>query len=623
MDYVFDGFRIDAGRRLLFRGPSEAVPLKPKVFDTLLYLVSHAGELVEKGELMSAVWPDTTVEENNLNKNISALRRVLGEGPADHRFIVTVPGRGYRFVAAVSGVETERASRHPPQSQPVDPETRAERRPIARSWLVAVVVAGVAAVSLLIIHGTREEPAAGATSSVAVLPFTNVGGADETEYLAEGLSENLLDRLSELPDLTVIARSSSFKYRGEDLDLREVARQLGVRSIVTGRVARRGDDLEIRVELIDARDNRQIWGGRFDRKAADALAIESEIARSIVEELPLKGSDERGRHLARRGTENAQAYELVLKGTYFAGRLATRERAPELFEQAIALDPSYALARARLAETLLHLAAGNQLAPREVWPEIESAAQAALALDPDLADVHNVLAEIARNRWDWTSAEYEYERTLQLNPNHPEARRRYSNYLSVVGRHDDAVTEARRAVRLDPRDLGSKLNLSLAFVAARRYDDAIGETNKALESGEAFGLYFVLGRAFHGKGMYRDAIRAYTESIRLGNRYSHTKICLGAAYAAAGESEKALRILTELETTEEYVSPGELPILYAALGDRDRAFATLERAYEARDLQLQYLTIEPGFDPIRDDPRFAEIVHRVGLPRSKTDGASP
>ena len=602
-NYAFDGFLVDTEKRLLRGTAGGPIPLTPKVFDTLHYLVSHPGQVIEKDELMSAIWQDTIVEENNLNKNISTLRRVLGENPSEHRFIATVPGRGYKFVAEVT----------PGNPKPAMQAQQQDAASGSRFWLLATAATVLVGLAIVVLYTGSTSSNGDQIDSVAVLPFFNAAGDQELDYISEGLSENLIDRLSELPQLKVIARNSSFKYRDENLDLQDVARKLGVRAIITGRLTRRGDDLSFRIELVDARDNKQLWGEQFNRKLSDALAIETEMAKTISGKLRLKLSGLQEDQLARRGTDNAQALDLVLKGDFLSGRTATRPKAVEYYTEATTLDPKYALAYARLANTYQSLAGGVLLDPKQVLPKIKAAAQRAIELDPNLADSHHVLAELARDAWDWRTAESEYRRALELNPNFIRAHFRYCNYLSVVGRHEEAIAEANRIRELDPQNVLSHLILPTSLLVARRFDEAIVELNKSIELDPIYGAYISLGSAYAGKGMHLQAITAFEEAVRLGAKSSYVQICLGAAYARAGENKKAISILQRLEASTEYVAPGELAILYEAIGDREKAIATLERGFAEHDLQLQHLKAETGFDSMHADPRFQDLLRRIGL----------
>ena len=453
--------------------------------------------------------------------------------------------------------------------------------------------------------------------SVAVLPFDNVNDNPDMEYLSDGISESLINSLSQLPQLKVIARSSSFKYKGTDTDPETVAKALGVEGILTGRVTQRGENLVINVELTDARDGTQVWGEQYNRQAADLLEVQAEISKEISEKLRLRLTEIEQHQLAKRETVNPQAYELLLKGHFFwrKGGTDNQRKGIEYYQQAIALDPNYSLAYAELSAGYSNLVGNSVLDPKEFTAKAEVALLKALALDDKLADAHLALANFKLNAWDWTAAEKEYKRALELNPNLAEAQRWYSVYLTIQGQHQQAIAAIRRARELDPLSLPVSGDVGWTLLNARQYDDAIAAVKETLELDQDFARASTyLGYIYAAKGMYSEAIAYYLEAIRLDEQSTSTDIYLGAAYARSGERQKAQAILKRLQTTKEYVSPGELAILYGSLGEQEQAFASLERAYAAHDLQLQYLGVDPAFDPLRSDPRFANLMQRVGLP---------
>ena len=453
--------------------------------------------------------------------------------------------------------------------------------------------------------------------SVAVLPFVNVAADPETEYLSDGISESLIDRLSQLPQLKVIARSSSFKYRGENIDIRDAANKLGVQAIITGRVARRGNNLSIRAELIDAFDDRQLWSEQYNRRAADLLIIQQEIAQTVSEKLRLKLSGAQEQEIAKQNTVNPHAYELLLKGQAYRNKKGTENKmkAAEYYQQATEVDPTYAPAFAALSVSYSDLTHNGILDPKEFTPKAEAAARKALELDENLAEAHDALALLKLNGWDWAAAEQEYQRAIELSPNFAKARSGYAFYLSLVGRHDEAIAEFKQVKDMNPLAPTVNADVGYALYMARQYDEAQETSNNALEM-ERQNPYTngILAHTYLGKGMYTEAIAAFRRVIELGGEPGY-QIYLGAAYAKVGERGRAQAILKQLETGESYVSPGELAILYTALGEREQAFASLERAYAAHDAQLQFLHIEPAFDPLRSDPRFQDLMRRVGLPQ--------
>jgi serine/threonine protein kinase/Tfp pilus assembly protein PilF len=566
------------------------------------------------------------------------LTRYVDEAPAELERIVTKAlqkDREERYQAVkdlgldLKGLkrrlefDTEAARGIP--STPVNTATagpRHNRRRAAFLMLItgaaAAVAAGYAAYS-----GYHGGTGKGNIDSIAVLPFANQSGNPDNEYLSDGISETLINSLSELPGVKVIARSSSFKYKGKEINPREVAKALGVEAIVTGRLGQRGETLLISAELMDARDETQMWGEQYNRRATDLLQVQADISSEIAEKLRRHLSTGERDRLTKRETTNPQAYELVLKGRFYSNKGGTenRKKAIEHYQQAIAIDPTYAFAYVALSNSYRGLVIDSVLDPKEFLPKVEAAVQKALELDDSLADAHYALGNFKRETWDWAGAEREYQRGIALNPNLAEAHRNYGFFLSNMGRHDQAIAEVTRARELDPLRPLADTNVAYRLFFARRYDEAIEALKQTLELDQGLPItYIVLGYTYAAKGMYREAIAAYLQAIKRGGDTSSVQIYLGAAYAHAGQRERAEAILKRLEASKTYVSPGELPVLYIALGQREQAFRSLEKAFAARDLQLQFLGIDPSFDSLRGDPRFADLMRRVGLPSVRVDG---
>jgi serine/threonine-protein kinase len=482
---------------------------------------------------------------------------------------------------------------------------------------LAALVAVAAAVTYFTYSHYAGRGSAGTIRSIAVLPFANTGGNPDVEYLSDGISESLINSLSQLPGVKVIARSSSFQYKGKEIDLQQVANALGVEAILTGRVLQRGDNLLISVELVNARDKTQVWGEQYNRKATDVLQVQSEISREIAEKLRLRLTVSARQQLAKsETTTNPQAYELLLQALSYRnkGGSENQKKSIEYLNQATAVDPAYALAYAQLSEGYLSLVGQSVLDPKDGIPQAEAAARKAVELDESLADAHYVLASLKLNGWDWEAAEREYKRAIELNPNLAKAHAGYSQYLSVMGRHEQAIAEIKRTRELDPLSPLGKTAFGERLRNARQYDQAIEALKKALERDKNFpNTHLILGRVYAAKGQYAEAIAAYQEAIRLGGDTSSTEIYLGAAYALGSERERAQAILKRLQTNNQYVSPAQLTVLYAALGEREQAFTSLERAYAARDLQLKFLGVDPAYDSLRGDPRFQDLLRRLGL----------
>ena len=453
-------------------------------------------------------------------------------------------------------------------------------------------------------------------NSIAVLPFQNASGDPSLDYLSDGVSESVIDRLSQLGQLKVIARSSSFRYRDSNPDLKEIANALGVQTIVTGRIARRGDNYLIRVDLTDVSQNKQLWGDNFNRQVSDVLNLPEEIAQTVTENLKLKLNGTQEQMIARHETTNAEAYELVLKARFFArkGGTESRKKAIEYLNQAIAADPNYALAYAVLAARYNSLVNNSIADPAEFLPKSAAAAQKALDLDDNLAEAHYAQAIVKSSMFDWAASEREFNRAIELNPNLARAHGGFAQYLSIRGRHEQAIAEINRAKTLDPLANIISANVGLILNFAGRNDEAIDVLKKILEIDRTYPLtQSYLADAYVAKHRYSEAIVLYQEAIKLGEDSTGEQIKLGVAYARSGARDEARSILKQMQSSESYVSSAELAKLHDSLGQREEAFALLEKAFAARDVQLQYLGIDPAYDGLRGDPRFADLLSRVGL----------
>ena len=422
-----------------------------------------------------------------------------------------------------------------------------------------------------------------------------------------------------MPGVKVIARSSAFAYKGKEADLQEVANALGVEAVLTGRVTQRGEKLSISVELVDARDKTQMWGEQYDRKMSDLLAIQREIAREIVEKLKLKVSGAE-KVPAKHYTESNEAYQLYLKGRFYWDKRTAEalKKSIEYFNQAIEKDPRFALAYAGLADC--YVVPANRIPPREAMPKAKAAAMRALELDETLAEAHASLGRVlAAYDWDWTSAEKEYKRAIELNPRYATAHQWYGGYLAVMGRSNEALAERKRAQELDPLSLIINSELGMAFYYARDYDQAIEQFHKTLELDQNFppGRAFLLA-AYEQKGMYGEAIAEFKRAIPAKgiSEVGLLRAGLGHTYAVSGKKSEARKVLAELKQLSEqgYVPAPSIALIYAGLGEKDQAFAWLEQGYEERAFQMQWIKIEPRWDSLRSDPRFQDLLGRLGVP---------
>ena len=485
---------------------------------------------------------------------------------------------------------------------------------------VAVWIAAVAVMALLVAAGLsyRLVGRGETIDSVAVLPFVNGSTDPNAEYLSDGITESLINSLSQLPKLRVMSRESAFRYKGKQTDAQTVGRQLGVRAVFEGRVTQRGDSLAISAELIDAGDNSHIWGQQYSRKPSDIFALQEEIAKEMTTALRLRltGADEK--RMAKRYTANPEAYQDYLKGRYWWNKRNEEgfNKGIEYFQRAIAKDSAYAMAYAGLADCYNFLAIYNYVPQKEVYPRAKEAAQRALEIDETLAEAHATLARIKRDfDWDWSGSEREYQRAIQLNPTDANAHQSYGITLSEVGRFEEAITESKRAVELDPLSLPSSRALGQTFYYARQYDQAIDQEQKALElDPNFFSAHLELGYAYLSKSMYSEGTAEF-EVVLAMSRGNAGLPDLGYAYAVAGSRTEAGKVLDRLNTRskQKYVSPVDWAIIYTGLGEKNKAFQWLEKGYEDRSLTAWSIKVEPVFDPLRSDPRFQDLLRRMNL----------
>lgn len=454
-------------------------------------------------------------------------------------------------------------------------------------------------------------------SSIAVMPFENESGDLNAEYFSDGMSEALINELSQLPGIKVIARDSSFKYKGQKPDLQQIARELGVQAVLTGRLLQRDGRLQVNAELIDVRDNTQIWGGRFDRGPTNVQQVQHEIFRQIVDKLGLQLSKDERARLDMSPDIDPQAYELFLKASFYRsiGSEKDANKAVDFYQQAIAIDPNYAEAYAALSRTYLYLNGNGFNDPKEMAAKGEAAARRALELDDSNAEVHLAMAGIKKNAYDWAGADLEFRRAAELNPNLGAVPFYYSFFLITQGRIEEAILQAKRSRELDPLRRNVNQDMGFIYYFARQYDLALEQYNTGVELRPENGPgYYGRGFTLAAMGRHDEALADYKEMQRLSGEFTGLNCYIGVSLVKTGKLDEAKTILRSLETGKKYVSPAELAMLYTSLGERDKALTSLERAVVERDPQIQYLLIEPNYDDLRSEPPFAALVRRVGLP---------
>lgn len=460
----------------------------------------------------------------------------------------------------------------------------------------------------------------GTIDSLAVLPFVNVGANPDTEYLSDGITDGLINGLSQLPRLKVMSRNSVFRYKGKETDAQQAGNTLGVRAVLTGKVIQRGNELIVSAELVDVRDNSHLWGEQYNRKLSDLPGIQGELARDISQQLRLKLSTEAQQRLTKHGTENAEAYELYLKGRYSLNSVTHEggKKSLEYFQRAIGKDPHYGLAYAGLAESYTAQASvGTTFAipPKEAFSKAKAAALKAVELDDTLAEAHTSLAMIAiSSDLDWNVAEREFKQAIALNPNYVVAHHFYSHYFISMGRFEESLAESQRALALDPFDVAMNFHLGFHYYIARQYDQAISQLQKTLAMNRNHsGAHGVLGLVYEQKGMHNEAIAELQRCMELDG--DDMRGSLGQVYASSGQRGEARKLLDQLqkEAKHRYVSPYNIARIYAALGEKDQTFAALEKAYIERDANITDLKVVPEFDSLHSDPRFTGLLQRVGL----------
>lgn len=483
---------------------------------------------------------------------------------------------------------------------------------ISLGVLSVLLIAAIGAFAYLFYWSAGPKPVA----SIAVMPFVNVGGGESTAYLSDGVSEMLINELSQLPQLKVISRSSTFKYKGAEIDPEQVAKALGVEAIVMGRVISRGDTLQISVELINASDRTQIWGETFSRHVSDIQSVQQEIAQNISQKLRLKLTGEQETRIAKQPTSDYQAYQFYLNGVYYnRQRGATNlQKAIEYFEKAIALDPNFAAAYAELGSSYSLLVGSSVISVEEAKSRAAAAIEKALSLDESLADAHLVLGRMKNDRQDWAGAEASLKRAIELNPSFVTAHNQYAFYLTVHERHGEALEEIRLAQALDPLSVRLKSTEGAILYTARRFDEAVQVLQAAVPADpqDAFARHY-LALALSGAGRHDEAVQELRNVAAMDGESLETSIYLGRVYALAGRADEARAILKQVESSNKYVSPAEIAAFCSVLGETEKAFANLEKAYAAKDLQLQFLRIDPAYDNIRNDARFKDLLRRMGI----------
>jgi len=528
-------------------------------------------------------------------------------------------GQTTSVMHAEDAYATARAAMHSDQFNTVRATSSAEylitgirRHKTATFITMALIAVAVAVLAVALWRGSSAR----AINSLAVLPFVNESADPNAEYLSDGLAESLINTLSKWPTLKVTSRNSSFRYKGRDVGARVIGRELGVQAVLSGRISERGETLQIYIELIDARDDTQVWGEMFTRPRADLVALQADIAQQVAGHLQLRLTGE-SRRASRQQTDNTEAYQLYLRGRFYWNKRTEEsiKKSTDYFNQAIALDPTYALAYVGLADCYAMLTEYASAPPLDTYPKVKAAAQRALEIDDTLAEAHTSLGAAYEYEWNWVEAEKEYRRAIELNPSYATAHHWYAVFLGARRRHEEAIAEMRKALEVDPLSLIINTSMGRELYGAQRYDEAIAQLRRTLDLDANFAeAHFHLAMVYEARHMYTEALAEFQKSAELFAD-PVMKIWEARVYALSGKRAEAERLLAAfLERAKtRYVSPYPIASIYAAMGDNERALAYLEKVFNEHSYYVVWLNIDPVFDRLRTDARFQDLLRRIGI----------
>jgi TolB-like protein/DNA-binding winged helix-turn-helix (wHTH) protein/Flp pilus assembly protein TadD len=600
-------------------------------------LLERPGEVVTREELRSRVWPSESFGDFDqaLNIAIGKLRSALGDSADNPRFIETLPKRGYRFIADVSVVDTDA---RPKRQEPVagdlpgtDPGHKIQGAELAvvpkrRLWpmrwvigaLVLVIIICLAILSVWLFRSPA--PALTGIRSMAVLPMENLSGDDSQNYFADGMTDELITDLAQISAFRVISRTSVMVYKGARKPLPQIARELNVDAVVEGTVLRSGDRVRITAQLIEASTDKHLWSQSYEGDLRDTLTLQKKVASAIADQIRINLTPQEQAALKTVKVVNPEAYESYLKGRYFWNKRTADglKVALAYFRQAIEEDPKYAQAYSGLSDTYALLGDWQYavMTPKEAFPEAKVAAIKALELDSSLGEAHNSLAFVLDGfDWDFDSAGREFQRAIELSPGYATAHHWYAWHLSLLGRFDDAIAEMKKAENLDPLSLIINADLAELLVLANRSDESIRQSRKTIEMDPNFALaHSQLAQGYLQKHMYDEAVAELQKAVQLSGNSPTCIANLARAYVASGKRSEAVKLLGDLKKHAHpgYSNASEIAVIYASLGDTDQAMNWLEKGYEERF--NPGVLLRPGFDPLRSDPRFRNLVHRIGLP---------
>lgn len=614
-DYQIGRYKIDVSRRLLLDEDEKVVALTPKVFDLLLFLVSNNERVVTKDEIMSAIWPDTVVEESNLTQNVSILRRALGETRGENVFIATIPGQGYRFVAEVTrpGDTIEETTRE------TVPAPLLASKPKLKAILVGASILGILIIGL-VFYFSRSRPAGVVHEKpkvLAILPFKPLVNEGRDEALEIGMTDTLIARLSNVPGILLRPLSSVRKFVSGEQDPQSAGQELDADVVLDGTIQRWGEQIRVNVRLIDVSSGAALWGGTFDEDYRNIFIVQDNISTKVADALSTKLTNP-GTAESKKGTSDAEAYRFYLQARLYQFKSTPHELRQSIafYRRAIEIDPGYAQAYAGMADAYRTLPITSDVAAREAFPESKAAAQKALGLDPELADAYVALGYVSGwFEWDWKTAESEMRKALALEPNTPDAHRGLSILMTVQDRHGEAVEEMRRARELDPLSLPANALEAQALHYAGRDQEAIERLNKTFEIDPNFWIArIILARIYIGQNQLENALTELEKARAASSGNTETISLKGYVLARLGRREEATAALYELRATSTTYSPSyNIAMVLNGLGETDAALRSLEDAAKQRDVRLILLKVERKWDNLRQEPRFIALLRRLNL----------
>jgi len=606
------------------RRQGRKIKLQEQPFQVLAMLLEKPGEVITRAALRQKLWPaDTFVDfDHGLNSAVARLREALNDSAERPKYIETIARRGYRFIGLLENQDNSAEAGKEAGSEKL---ASAQLRSPVQSWTKWVpLLAGLSLVLLLgagyVLRHPERSLAFNKIDSVAVLPFENAASSGETDFLADGITQGAIDRLSRLGNLRVISMGSVSRYRGHESDPKLIGHELGVRSVMVGRIAFRGERMVVRAELVDASDGSHLWGEEYDRKVSDAMSLQEEIAREIATKLEVRLSAQQEKLLRIRHTQDFEAYEIYLRGRYYWNRRSQQDlqRGIAYFEEAIDRDPTNALAYAGLADSYFVRAISGALPTRDAMPKAKTAALKALELDDTLAEAHTSLAQITANyEWNWGAAESESKRAIELNPSYSTGHHYYATFLMAMGRHAEALQEMKRAQELDPLSPAIATFIGHAYYYAGRNDEAIKQYRKVLESDPSFPIArtFLLNSLEYG-GRYDEVIAELKIEAAQQGRGPEQAAARDRAHRTGGAEGYWKEVLRQRQSGAVGPGPGsdlDTAAIYAALGDKEKALSLLSRAFDEHNMWLMNLKVDPRWDSLQSDARFQNLLERVGL----------